>query len=480
MNKESNKSKISFKDDLYDRYDLCKNITKNILMNEADNLTVLALDGKWGTGKTHTVRMWKHELENDNFGMLEDLNRMHPIYFDSWEYDDWSDALMPLISQIVNDFEKDKKFLNSLLRITKRYATNIGKAKVYAISKKIFGEETVEAVLNTPTNNLTSFDIDEEFSQYKNDKLEIKKFLSAYQEKKGKRIVIFVDELDRCKPTFAIQLLEVIKHLFSIKNYSFIISCNILQLSYSLEAVYGVNTDTINYLNRFFDYKLRLPEPKTHQVIRNELSKTNISFDNKFVNHEKIYISYLSSISDSLSLSIRQSILLTKYLVLFVQSKFDNFIKESNIIPLISFTVFIALKLYKPQTYNRILISDTTYILSSDKIIIKENISNSNIIFSSSIKVADSETLNTSKKVYLKPKSVFLKKQFNFSNSKEKLLIKDGSGFSRDILDYAYMLEYNKVFGASRKALYNYYSSGRNIVDYIKNQIEFYDNIVTD
>ena len=54
---------------------------------------------------------------------------------------------------------------------------------------------------------------------------------------------VFVDELDRCRPNFAIELLEGIKHLFGINGVCFVVATNMAQLSESVKAIYGVNFD---------------------------------------------------------------------------------------------------------------------------------------------------------------------------------------------------------------------------------------------
>lgn len=67
-----------------------------------------------------------------------------------------------------------------------------------------------------------------------------------------RKIVIIIDELDRCKPTFAVQLLEIVKHLFDIKGITFIFMLDIEQLSYLIKTIYGQEMAAAGYLCRFF------------------------------------------------------------------------------------------------------------------------------------------------------------------------------------------------------------------------------------
>jgi hypothetical protein len=74
-------------------------------------------------------------------------------------------------------------------------------------------------------------------------------------------LFIFIDELDRCRPDYAIRLLEGIKHLFDAKNVCFVVSTNMTQLSESVKAVYGSGFEAYRYLKRFFAFEYMLPEP---------------------------------------------------------------------------------------------------------------------------------------------------------------------------------------------------------------------------
>ena len=98
--------------------------------------------------------------------------------------------------------------------------------------------------------------------QYSKEKELTTKFKDTMNEllntiDKEKPFIIFIDELDRCRPLYAIELLERIKHLFGIDNLIFILSIDKLQLSESIKSQYG-NIDTNNYLRRFIDIEYKL------------------------------------------------------------------------------------------------------------------------------------------------------------------------------------------------------------------------------
>ena len=76
---------------------------------------------------------------------------------------------------------------------------------------------------------------------------------------------MIIDELDRCRPTYAIELLETAKHLFSVDNIVFVLGINIVEMSHSIRALYGSKFDAEGYLRRFIDFDYRLPEA-THKL----------------------------------------------------------------------------------------------------------------------------------------------------------------------------------------------------------------------
>lgn len=80
-------------------------------------------------------------------------------------------------------------------------------------------------------------------------------------------VVIIIDELDRCRPTYAIKLLEEIKHLFDVPGLLFIIAINGEQLGHSISGSYGTNFDGRAYLHRFIDREYRLNSPNLQTLL---------------------------------------------------------------------------------------------------------------------------------------------------------------------------------------------------------------------
>ena len=85
-----------------------------------------------------------------------------------------------------------------------------------------------------------------------------------------------VDELDRCRPSFAVELLEVAKHLFTVDGVVFVIAVNRAELTHSIQALYGKGFDARGYLGRFFDVDFRLPDPDRSRFIKEMIEAVGI------------------------------------------------------------------------------------------------------------------------------------------------------------------------------------------------------------
>ena len=95
-------------------------------------------------------------------------------------------------------------------------------------------------------------------------------------------LIIMIDELDRCRPSYAIELLEVTKHLFSTDNIIFVLAINRSEIEHSIKVLYGNNFDSQKYLQRFIDIDYRLTEPSRLEFIDALTSEINLM---NYLNH---------------------------------------------------------------------------------------------------------------------------------------------------------------------------------------------------
>ena len=247
------------------------------LLNVIEDNCSIALDGAWGSGKTFFVKQTKMVLDayNKFIGSydtsesntvrkhVEDMQtgmRREPIdvqpevsvYYDAWSNDNDIDPMLSLVYEILQTVNTDYSFKKGAdcLKIAAAIADFFTGKKVTTL---------VEAF--TQTDRLAAL------KEQKSIHTVISEFLESLLAEQGNRLVIFVDELDRCKPSYAVQLLERIKHYFSNERVTFVFSINTNELQHTVERYYGDNFDSCKYLDRFFDLKLSLPLIKDENLV---------------------------------------------------------------------------------------------------------------------------------------------------------------------------------------------------------------------
>lgn len=232
------------------------------ILNSLSDCTSIALDGKWGSGKTFFVKQTKLFLDSHNnfYNTLSeddknifvsndsdeyDYKPQVCVYYDAWENDNDQDPILSLVYSIVGDIDDGYK-----LDETDGFIE-----KTSAILETISGRN-----INSTLDTLKNRNLLDKIRKSKNTEKKIKEFLDEILQERGNRLVIFIDELDRCKPSYAVRLLERIKHYFTNERFTFVFSINTNELQHTIRKHYGNDFDAIRYLDRFFDLKVAVPE----------------------------------------------------------------------------------------------------------------------------------------------------------------------------------------------------------------------------
>ena len=336
-----------FEKDFFKREKIAKNFL-GIFDNFSENGFVLAIDSEWGTGKTTFVKMWETLLKTKEYN-----DKYHPIYYNAWGNDFLSNPFLSLFSEI-SEFENLDSQFNDFI-----------KNNFNALSKSIINSFNI----NIP--DLKTNDFLNNIRNQKNIVSKFKKILFDISE--NKKIIFFIDELDRCHPNFAIELLETIKHFFSVKNIIFVIVLDKSQLSNSIKVIYGENIDTDSYLRRFFDLVYKLPPPSI------EFYFYNITHDLFFYNNNSDikskfpllqYFLYVIIDSPFYGFSLRDLDKLKIRLVLIynnLPTSFTNIIENICVNFLIAFLLCLSIKddsLFKKILYGSYDTSELHNILS--------------------------------------------------------------------------------------------------------------------
>lgn len=247
------KPKAPFENDALNRQRFAS-VLNSIIDIYSDTGIVLSINGEWGTGKTTFVRMWRQQLIDNGYRTL---------YFNAWRTDFMDDALTALLGELKSEFHSNERF-NDIVEKGSKISLSIGESVAKGLLRKFTGIEFDAIAAGVSALKDEFAESIESYSKRKTDLDDFRNSLSELveSESNGKPVIFFIDELDRCKPDYAVQVLERVKHLFEVPNIVFVISVNEMQLQYAIQGFYGSsNIDGKEYLRRFFDFSLDLPTP---------------------------------------------------------------------------------------------------------------------------------------------------------------------------------------------------------------------------
>jgi len=255
-----------FKNDLLERRQPAEILTH--LIGSIEGPCVIAVDAAWGTGKTTFLKLWAQFLRTQRFVVVE---------FNAWETDFSGDPFVALATELTENLDRSANpALKAKTESTRKLAKEVSRRIVPgAIRVVTSGIIDIQAVIDKA----------DRMSDYREARKCIGEFRKSLQEmaasvaesKDHRPLVVIIDELDRCRPLYAVELLEAAKHLFAEDGIVFVLALNRSELAHSIRSVYGVGFDATGYLRRFFDVDFRLPDPDRVELISRALDTVRIS-----------------------------------------------------------------------------------------------------------------------------------------------------------------------------------------------------------
>ncbi len=279
--------KIKLYEDGFDEHDKLSRKTTGDKLSELveriDDPMVIALDGAWGSGKSFFLKCWVGEH------LKREENTTQTVYFDAFKHDYLDDPLVALTGAIANRFrtsedqqqEENEKRTQNLKKTAWAISKAAGRIGLSAVT---FGATEILSDLGDEIAQSAGEEAKAFLSKEKGDK-QADQFWGAHQAKIAamdafrlaladltelksengaeakptKKLVIVVDELDRCRPDYALSLLETTKHFFDVDGVHFVLGVNLTQLQNSVRARYGSGTEADAYLQKFYSLKFKLP-----------------------------------------------------------------------------------------------------------------------------------------------------------------------------------------------------------------------------
>jgi hypothetical protein len=238
------------------------------LLDRVEQPLVIALDGGWGSGKSHFLKLWTGAHEKELGGKAK------IIYFDAFEHDYLDDPLISLVARLITK-EAEITWGNKAVKAIKKAALplaklglRIGAAAATAGATEVVGP-IADAVV-TKTGEATQASIDAFWKRETSRIAAMQQFRDALTSltkdgESGQKIVFIIDELDRCRPDYALTLLEIVKHFFAVPNVHFVLGANVAALENSVRARYGSEIRAREYLMKFIHLRLTFPIDRDHQ-----------------------------------------------------------------------------------------------------------------------------------------------------------------------------------------------------------------------
>lgn len=342
-----------FKDCLFNREKYADILTK-LISNYNKNI-VLAINSEWGTGKSTFLRMWQQKLDNNGYTT---------VFFNAWENDFEDEPLTALLGELNSIKTTSKKAFDQVLEVAKNFTTEFLPAAAKGIAKKYISEDAIDiveggldgssALIKKLLDNYSS-----KKASLINFRKEIGKVINTISP--DRPLVFFIDELDRCRPNYAVSILEKIKHFFNVPNIVFVLAIDKEQLSHSVCGVY--NSEQINskeYLRRFIDIEYSIPNDNKEKYIEHLITYYQIDRDLK--NNDKNFQTPEENLFYQLILSFFQSFnlrRLEKTLGLIKLSLIS--INNEKIYPDLHLFL-LYLKVQEPDFYQKILSKSFTML----------------------------------------------------------------------------------------------------------------------
>lgn len=267
--------------DEFKRKPIAENIIR--LLTSPIDLSPMVIDGGWGTGKTEFCQK-----------LIRLMQQQHPdyqpVYIDAFRSDHSGEPLLALLAEIIKactpedtgdqPSEQRKNITRKVAKAAGFVMKTVAKAAVGHVLKQNTDDlaEEFQQIMNdgqdadslaeTVTDaaaTIASHTIDATVEALLKEQIEAEKNLETLKAclkelAADKPIILFIDELDRCRPDYAVDMLEVIKHVFDVENVKVVLVTNTKQLRAAINHRYGAEVDAQKYLDKFLKYSFALPE----------------------------------------------------------------------------------------------------------------------------------------------------------------------------------------------------------------------------
>lgn len=236
---------------------------------------VVSLNASFGSGKTTFLEMWKNDLilrrGATNAAPL-------PIMINAWESDFSGEPLLAIVSGILNALRQEKgeeqQATGRRIKEAALDVVNFSLCLANGFVSSVTGLNPIEAGQYTNekraerSHNPAGANLLDAYEKRQKALAALKQALRDAFVGPGLNAIVMVDELDRCRPSYAVEYLEAIKHVFDIKGLAFVLAVDKAQLESSAKALFGVGMNFPEYYRKFAHRNVHLPAPSAPALRR--------------------------------------------------------------------------------------------------------------------------------------------------------------------------------------------------------------------
>ena len=279
--------------------------------NFVDESFVLSLNSEFGSGKSTFLEMWSNKLKSAD-------NTFKVVYINAWESDFQGDPLLAIVSCLLDILQPSKEIepIKETAGKLSKFALSVGNDVV----QRFTGIDVIKAGqyaeskdgIAKPKAGHACFQLYQEKHKLFE---ELKKLLRELTIESKYPVLIIIDELDRCRPNYAIEFLETIKHFFDIKRLIFVLGVDKNQLASSAKALFGQQLVFDEYYRKFAHRDVNLPvksSPMTEKFCRKLVGEylSEEAFGKKkrfsYVKHDDYNTKNIVDLCTAFSLNARQ------------------------------------------------------------------------------------------------------------------------------------------------------------------------------
>ena len=333
----------------FNRKPIAENIIR--LLTSPIDLSPMVIDGGWGTGKTEFCQK-----------LIRLMQQQHPdyqpVYIDAFRSDHSGEPLLALLAEIIkactpeDTGEQPSEQRKNITRKVAKAAGFVMKTVVQAAVGHVLKQNTddlaeelqqimnddqeADSLAETVTDaaaTIASHTIDATVEALLKEQIEAEKNLETLKAclkefAEEKPIILFIDELDRCRPDYAVDMLEVIKHVFDVENVKVVLVTNTKQPRAAINHRYGVEVDAQKYLDKFLKYSFALPD-KIVARFEEERTLVSVEYFKQLIRNsrmaselqgligQRIILNFISDMIERNNISLRETERLVRFLEIY-------------------------------------------------------------------------------------------------------------------------------------------------------------------